>query len=119
MVVHGGADLLGGLGLPENAQKAGVVALLDARGANELYGLVAFQTPGKSYLAVVPAASISPTAGGGEMKPLWRSDKLPGNILDMALGADPRPDKKGSGIYVLCAVGETSKERQVVFLELD
>jgi hypothetical protein len=52
------------------------------------------------------------------MKPLWKSPKLGGKVLDMALGADPKGGTQ-TGLLVLTQAGEDGKGRSMEFFALE
>jgi hypothetical protein len=106
--------ILAGFGLPAEAQKPGLVGLCDPRGDSKLYALYGWESADGSYLVVVDYSQ----PGAGPPKPVWRSPKLAGRLLDMVFGADPQGSHQ-KGILVLQAIGEEQKGRLVEFFALE
>jgi hypothetical protein len=57
------------------------------------------------------------TQPNAAMKPLWKSDKLAGKVLDLALGPDPKGGTR-TGLLVLTQAGTDGQGRSVEFFEL-
>lgn len=106
--------ILAGFGLPMEAQKPGLVGLFDPHGDNKLYALYGWESAEGSYLMVVDYSQPS----AGPPKPVWRSPKLAGRLLDMVFGVDPKGSHK-KGILVLLATGEEQKGRLVEFFAME
>lgn len=102
-------------GWPEEIQKAPAVTLLDARNDNKLYAVAPWTGKDGQYLVVVDAASIT---SGGQISPVWKSGKIDGKVLDLAVGIDPKGGK-ASGLLLLLATGAESKGRTLEFFALD
>jgi hypothetical protein len=112
------AEMLAGLGVPEEGQKAGTVGLFDPRGEGKMYGWIPWaDKDGSNTLRVVDGAGIGPGVGG-DIKVLWTSPKLAGKILDVAVAADPK-GSKNTGLVILMATGADGKGRTVEFFALD
>lgn len=104
------------LPLPEEAKKGGILRLVDPRSDSKLFGLLAWQTADSSHAVLVDGGSLFSNAG--DMKPLWKSPKLAGKILDIAPAPDPRGSKQ-QGFLVLQATGADGKGRLLEFFALD
>ena len=119
LVAHLAPEVLGALGVPEEARIAGVVGLIDPRADNKLYAFWARQAKEGGFLEIVDAAALHPdNAGGAAPKPIWSSPKLVGKILDIAPGLDPK-EGKTPGFYILHTTGVEDQDRMVEFYELD
>src|SRR5688500_8914358 len=64
LVAHLPAELLGALGVPEDAHSAGVVGLIDPRSDDKLYGFWARQTKDGSFLDLLDASNLPPEHAG-------------------------------------------------------
>lgn len=96
--------------MPEAAQKAGVVGFHAAPGGH----LVAFAPWIEGSESTLVLFAMDPGGPGHDFKPLWKSPKLPGTVLDLAIGPDPRT-AKGMGLYVLESTGADGKGRTVEY----
>jgi hypothetical protein len=115
ITIHPPTELMGALGVPEEAQKVSVMGLFDPRNEGKLYSWVTWAAKeGGWFIHVADGSAIGPA--GGEFKALWKSNKLAGKILDVAVGTDPK-GSKNSGLLVLTE-GEGGK-RSIEFLALD
>ncbi|NLI01125.1 MAG: hypothetical protein GX446_16705 [Chthonomonadales bacterium] len=108
-------DVISMLGWPSEFQQSGVFGLWDAYSNGTLSAWAPWMGADGSRLVFLDPAGIM---GGGELKPTWRSDKLAGKILDVAIGSDPKGSKQ-TGMLLLLATGEGAKERTLEFLALD
>jgi hypothetical protein len=80
------------------------------------YGLLAWQGD-TSHLALIKGSDLFPMPNA-DMKPLWKSPKLTGKILDIVMGPSVK-DAKQSGVYVLSASGDDGKGRQLEFFTME
>lgn len=111
LTIHPPVDLLQGLHIPEEGQKTLVMGLFDPRNEGKLYQWITWAPKeGGTYLTVAEFSG-----GNEEIKPIWKSSKLSGKILDVALGTDPK-GSKNSGFLVLTQEGD---KRTVEFFALD
>ena len=117
LTIHPPAELLGGLGIPEQGAKVGVLGLFDPRSEGKLFAWIPWAGADGYTLIVTDAAAIG-GGGGGDLKPLWSSPKLTGKILDVAAGMDPKNPKK-TGLLVLTSSGDGGKDRKLEFFALD
>ena len=108
-------DMVAMLGFPEQVQKAGVFGLWDPRGDGSLFAWAPWTDANGTKLVFLDPGIVM---GGGTLKPTWESEKLPGKVLDAAVGKDPKDDKT-PGILLLMATGEGGKGRTLEFLALD
>lgn len=116
LTVHIAPEFMSALGLPEQAQKTGFAAGFDPRADKNLYALLTWQDNDGPAMVVADISALA-LGGGGEVKPIWRSPKLAGKVLDVALGTDPRGSKQ-TGFFVLMETAD-GKGRQVEFFALD
>jgi len=114
VVAHPSKEAFGMLMIPEEASKSGVFALLDARSDGKLYGIAPWVTATETTIVAVPIESL----GAPGSKPVWKSDKITGKVLDLAYGLDPKGSKK-PGLLVLTTSGPEDKGRSLEFLALD
>jgi hypothetical protein len=98
---------------PDPVKKGAVVRLVDPYGDDRIFGLFAWQEPDASYVALVDAGALFPRPVP-DTKPLWKSPKLSGKVLDIALGPDPKGSKQ-TGFLVLESTGEAGKGRKIEF----
>jgi hypothetical protein len=119
LVAHMAAEVLGALGVPEEARAAGVVGMIDPRSDGKIYAFWAKQGVDGSVLEILDAKSLGPdNAGGAAPAPVWASPKITGKILDIAPGLDPKTGKT-PGFYILHTTGAENQDRAVQFWELD
>jgi len=109
------AELISMLGWPEDVQKAGVAGMFDPREVGKLYVWTPWPVKNDAYISVLEASAILTTP---DAKPVWRSPKLAGKVLDVSTGKDPKGGKV-TGMLVLTATGEDGKGRQIEFFALD
>jgi hypothetical protein len=102
---------------PDEAKKGGILRLFVPRSDKKLYGVFAWQAADGPYVAVMGGGDLFPELNAG-MKPLWKSPKLGGKVLDIALGPDPRGGNQ-TGILVLIQAGEDGKGRSLEFFALE
>lgn len=110
-------DFFEGEGFPDEVKKGGIARICDPRMTGKLYGLFAWQSAEGSYAALIGGGSLFPQPQA-DAKPLWKSPKLAGGILDIALGTNMK-DAKQTGFYVLQKSGAEGKERVLEFFVLD
>ena len=91
--------------------------LLDPSLDNLIFCLFAWQEADAPYVALVDAGALFPQPVP-DTKPLWKSPKLSGKVLDIALGPDPRGSKQ-TGFLILEASGEGGKGRTVEFFAVE
>lgn len=101
---------------PEPVKRGGLVRLFAPRADKRLYGILSWQAADGSYVAAVGGGDLFPEPAA-DMKPLWKSEKLSGKVLDIALGPDPKGGTE-SGFLVLTQVGDDGKGRQIEFFTL-
>lgn len=109
-LIHVKPEMLAAFHLPEQAQKAGVFGF-HAMPGGKLVSFAPWIDADASYLTLYEMRMGEP---GDDLKPLWKSPKLPGKVLDMAIGSDPKTGK-GMGLYVLQATGTDGKGRLVEY----
>jgi hypothetical protein len=110
-------DLLAQAPFPQEVKKGGgILRLFVPEKSKTLYGLASWQTD-TSNLALIDATTLFSNGSPGDLKPLWKSDKLAGKILDIAFGPSLK-DGKQNGIYVLEASGDDGKARQLEFFSI-
>lgn len=117
LVAHLPSEILGGLGVPEQGQKAGLIGLFDPRNEGKLYAWIPWADKDEYTLQVTGVDAL----GHGDpatFKPIWTSPKLAGKVLDVTVGADPR-NAKQVGLFILMATGDSGKTRTVEFFALD
>jgi hypothetical protein len=102
---------------PEEVKRGSLARLLVPRSDKRLYGVFSWQAADGSYVALVDGAQLFPMPVA-DMKPLWKSPKLAGKVLDIALGPDPKGGAQ-SGMLVLTQSGDDSKGRQAEFFALE
>ena len=108
-------DMISMLGWPSEFQQAGVFGIWDPYAINALHAWAPIGgADGARLVFLDPSAIMS----GGDLKYTWRSEKLAGKVLDVAVGLDPKGSKQ-SGMLLLLATGEGGKERTLEFLALD
>jgi hypothetical protein len=110
-------ELLDHTPLPDEAKKGGVVRLIDPRSDNKLFGLVAWQAADGAYAVLVDGGTLF-DRNSGDAKPLWKSPKLAGKILDIAPAPDPKGSKK-QGFLILQSTGADGKGRLLEFFAMD
>lgn len=108
VVIRGTPEFLAQLDAGDDFVKAGVIGNFDPRGDGEYYLWAPKITADGSFFTV---SSV-------EGKPVWKSDKLDGKILDVAMGDDPEGTKQ-KGVFLLLAHGADGKARSVLFLALE
>jgi hypothetical protein len=118
VVAHLPSEMLGGLGVPEQGQKAGLLGMFDPRNEGKLYAWIPWADKDEYTLQVTGMDALGHDGGNGAFKPIWTSPKLAGKVLDATVGADPRNPKQ-IGIFVLMATGDGGKGRTVEFFALD
>lgn len=119
LVAHLPAEMMAGLGVPEEARGAGVVGMIDARSNNKIYAFWARQGADGSVFELLDVSSLGPdNAGGAAPAAIWSSPKIVGKILDIAPGMDPK-NGKTPGFYILHTTGADNQDRSVQFWELD
>lgn len=108
-------QLMAALGWAPEMLKTGVAGMFDPREDGKLYVWAPWQDSETSFVTVTEASALlsSPDA-----KPIWRSPKIAGKILDVAYGKDPKSAKL-NGILVLTETGGDKKGRQIEFFALD
>jgi hypothetical protein len=102
---------------PEPVKKGGIVRLIDSYTDNRIFGLVSWQEGDASYVAILEAASLFPQPVA-DSKPIWKSPKMSGKVLDISMGPDPKGSKQ-TGFLVLTASGEDGKGRTAEFFALE
>lgn len=112
------SEIVRGFGVPEEAAATGIIGLADPRGESKIYAMLPWQGADGSFITFVDVASLGHAGGGGDFKPLWKSPKLGGKVLDVTFGADPKGSKQ-TGLFVLMSVGDDDKRRVVEFFALD
>lgn len=132
--MKGRTEELTRVGLPDVLAAGGIVGLWDARKTNALFfyavqllGIV--EEKGQPVRAPDPAAASQNLVLRGQevrlgivdprspvYKFLWRSDRLPGPVLDVAL-SDPRTG--GRGLIVLVDGAADGRGRTLIFYQLD
>src|SRR5262249_15702561 len=98
VVIRGTPEFLAQLDAPGAFGKGGVIGCFDPRGDGGVYLWAPQVTEEGSYFVV----------SNSEGKPIWRSGKLGGRILDVAHGADPKGTKQ-TGVLLLLATGQEGK----------
>jgi hypothetical protein len=98
-------------------KKGGLVRLFIPRSDKKLYGVFSWQAAEGSYVALVGGGDLFPRPVAA-MKPLWKSPKLGGKVLDLALGPDPKGGTQ-TGLLVLTQAGEDGKGRSLEFFALE
>lgn len=106
-------EVLGQFGLPEEAQKTGVLGFIGIKTEPKLLLFVPWTGKDESYLALTSMDESG--RNGTQFKPKLRSPKLAGPILDIAVGPDPLTGK-GIGFYVLESTGADNKGRIVEYI---
>jgi hypothetical protein len=102
---------------PDEVKNGGLVRLFVPRSDKKLYGVFSWQAADGPYVAVVDGGDLFPHPIA-EMKPLWKSPKLTGKVLDIALGADPKGGAQ-PGLLVLTQAGDDGKGRSLEFFALE
>jgi hypothetical protein len=102
---------------PPEVKSGRLVRLFVPRSDKKLYGVFSWQATDGSYVAVVGGSDLFPEPAVG-MKPLWKSPKLPGKVLDIALGPDPKGGAQ-TGMLVLTQAGDDGKGRSLEFYALE
>lgn len=102
---------------PAEIKSGRLVRLFVPYSDKKLYGVFSWQAADGSHVAVVGGGDLFPEPAAG-MKPLWKSPKLPGKVLDIALGADPKNGMQ-TGMLVLTQAGEDGKGRSLEFFALE
>src|SRR5206468_6914366 len=103
IVAHLPAEMLDGEPFPDAVKKGGIVRLIDAYSDNRIFGLLAWQEADAPYVAVVEAGGLFPQPVP-DTKPIWKSPKMAGKVLDIAIGPDPKGTKQ-TGFLVLETTG--------------
>jgi hypothetical protein len=94
-----------------------LVRLFVPRSDKKLYGVFSWQAAEGSSIAVVGGGDLFPDVNAA-MKPLWKSDKLAGKVLDLALGPDPKGGAQ-TGLLVLTQAGADGLGRSLEFFALE
>lgn len=115
VILHAAPEALAAMGLPEAATKAGVMGLFDPRGDGKLYAWTIWQGDDGPTINVYDVKALS---GGLTAQPIWKSPKITGKVLDVAVGMDPK-EGKTPGLYVLQTLGLEDRDRMVQFYVLD
>jgi hypothetical protein len=102
---------------PAEVRNGKLVRLFIPRSDKKLYGIFSWQATDGSYVAVVGGGDLFPQPVA-EMKPLWKSPKLAGKVLDLALGPDPKGGTQ-TGLLVLTQAGEDGKGRSLEFFAME
>jgi hypothetical protein len=102
---------------PDAIKQGALVRLQDIRNDKNLYGVVAWQTAEGPFVAIIGASDLFPMPNS-DTKPVWKSPKLAGKVLDIAFGPNPRNTKQ-TGLFVLQAGGEGGKKPLVEFFSLE
>jgi hypothetical protein len=113
VVAHLPPEMLEQESFPEPVKRGMVARLFDPVSDNRIFGLFAWQEPDGPYVALLDAGAIFPQPVA-DTKPLWKSPKLTGKVLDIALGPDPKGSKQ-TGFMVLESTGEAGKGRKAEF----
>lgn len=111
-VLHAAPEALAAIGVPEIATKAGVVGGLDPREDGRYYAFAPLVGPDGSFLVIANLGE------SGLPTPVWRSPKLTGKVLDVAVGSDPKGSHQ-TGFFILEASGVDGKARLVEFYALE
>ncbi len=101
---------------PEPVKKGGIVRLIDAYSDNRIFGLLAWQVGDAPYVALLEASALFPQPMP-DPKPIWQSAKMPGKVLDIAIGPDPKGSKQ-TGFLVLETTGDGGKGRTVEYFNV-
>lgn len=117
IVLHLSAEMFEAEPFPVEVKRGSLARLFVPRSGGRLYGVFSWQATDGSHVAVVDSADLFPDAKA-DMKPLWKSPKLSGKVLDIALGPDPRGGAQ-PGLLVLTAAGDDGKGRRVEFFALE
>ncbi len=115
VVAHPSKEAFAMLMIPDEATKSGVMMMLDAREDGKLYGVSPWVTATETNIIAVGIDALS---SSGDMKPVWKSAKITGKVLDLAYGLDPKGSKK-AGLFILTTTGADDKGRSLEFLALD
>jgi hypothetical protein len=102
---------------PAEVKSGALARLFVPRGDKRLYGVLSWQAADGSYVVVIGGGDLFPEPVAG-MKPVWKSPKLAGKVLDIALGPDPKGGA-GTGMLVLTQAGDDGKGRRVQFFALE
>jgi hypothetical protein len=102
---------------PEEVKKGSLARLFVPRSDRRLYGVFSWQAADGSYVALVGGGDLFPQPIA-EMKPLWKSPRLAGKVLDIALGADPKGGA-AMGLLILTQAGDDGKGRCLDFFALE
>jgi len=111
------AEVLQGLGLPDEARKAPSFGFFDPTKANKLVGWMTWVGADSSHIALFDLNDLHPDQGT-PLKVTWKSPKLGGKILDAQVTMDPKGGKK-IGFLVLESTGADGKGRQAEFLAIE
>jgi len=114
VILHTSPDKLATLNIPEPAAKSGVVGGFDPREDGRYYLFAPVIEGNGTYLEIVNKDALN----GGDTTAVWKSDKLAGKALDVAVGHDPKGGKQ-TGLFVLETTGDDDKGRIVEFYALD
>lgn len=117
LIPHFDSDMFENAPFPEAAKKGSLARLFVPRADGKLYGLLSWQATDGSYVVLVGGNDLFPDPNP-DMKPLWKSPKLAGKVLDIALGPDPKGGA-ASGMLVLTQAGDDGKGRRVEFFALE
>lgn len=105
------------MNLPQEIQRAGVLGLIDPRGDGKWFVWVPVQSEDGSYLMLTTMDSIGSDAAG-DIKPVWKSPKLSGKLIDAVPGRNARNPKE-QGLYVLQATGAEQNGRLLEFFVVE
>jgi hypothetical protein len=117
IVPHFDPDMFENAPFPEEVKKGSLARLLVPRADGRLYGLLSWQAADGSHVVTIGGSDLFPEPNA-DMKPLWKSPKLAGKVLDIALGPDPKGGA-ATGILVLTEAGDGGKGRQVEFFAIE
>ncbi len=113
LIVRPSVDIMAMLQIPEEGQKTQVLGIYDPRNEGKLYQWLTWAPKeGGAYIVVSEFTGLGPAA---EFKPIWKSPKLAGKIIDVAVGADPK-GSKNAGFLILTQDGD---KRNLEFFALD
>jgi hypothetical protein len=102
---------------PAEVRKGGVIRLVTPPNSDRLCAMFAWQTGDEPGLALVDAGMLFPMPKT-DMKPIWKSPKLGGKVLDITHGTNPK-DSKQTGFAVLQEAGTDGKGRVIEFFAFE
>jgi hypothetical protein len=117
IIPHFAPDMFQNGPFPAEVKSGALARLFAPRDDKRLYGVFSWQAADGSYVVVVGGGDLFPEPVAG-MKPLWKSPKLAGKVLDIALGADPKGGT-GTGLLVLTQAGDDGKGRRIEFFAME